>query len=492
MKKFRKEWLCLALLFCVCFFGTTAEAKKSYTIHEGIYIGDVDVSGMTVAEATEAVNAAVETAKTAELTLECVNGEVVFVTPADLGIKWVNKKVADEAVNVGQVGNVVERYKALKDLEKENMVFPIEYEFDEALLDEILVAQCEPFNVEAVNVSLVRENGEFQVVGGTQGLAIDTEAAKTEVTEFLTTKWDGKSAMIKLPVIVDEPLGSAEELAKVKDVIGTYTTEYRASGATRCANIATGCSKINGATLYPGETYDLLEVVCPFTVANGYAMAGSYLNGMVVDSLGGGICQVSTTLYNALLRAEVEIGERHNHSMVVSYVSPSADAAIAESTNLNFTFTNTLEHPIYIEGFTSPNKTVTFNIYGVETRPENRQVRFETEIVETIHPTTENIVQTVDQPLGFSSIQNAYLGYKARLWKIVTVDGVEESREIVNTSKYKMVPRTITVGVSTPDVNAYNEMQAAIATGSVDHVKAMADMFAQRAAEQAAQQAPPQ
>ena len=93
----------------------------------------------------------------------------------------------------------------------------------------------------------------------------------------------------------------------------------------------------------------------------------------MVDSLGGGICQVSTTLYNAVLLSELEVTERHNHSMIVTYVDPSADAAIAESAGKDFKFVNNTDHPIYIDGHCE-NKNITFTIYGVETRSAEREV----------------------------------------------------------------------------------------------------------------------
>ena len=95
---------------------------------------------------------------------------------------------------------------------------------------------------------------------------------------------------------------------------------------------------MNGVTIYPGEEFSFYDTVKPFTEANGYYLAGSYMNGQVVDSFGGGICQVSTTLYNAVLLAELEVTERYPHSMVVSYVNRSADAAIAESSGKDFKY----------------------------------------------------------------------------------------------------------------------------------------------------------
>lgn len=110
----------------------------------------------------------------------------------------------------------------------------------------------------------------------------------------------------------------------------------------------------------------------PFTEENGYAPAASYANGTVVESFGGGICQVSTTLYQAVLQAELEVTERHNHSMIVKYVEPSMDAAIAEGAK-DFRFVNNTEAPIYIEGYTYGGK-IYFNLYGEEYRSADRKV----------------------------------------------------------------------------------------------------------------------
>jgi vancomycin resistance protein YoaR len=200
------------------------------------------------------------------------------------------------------------------------------------------------------------------------------------------------------------------------------------------------------------------------------------MNGKVVDSLGGGICQVSTTLYNAVLKSELEVTERFNHSMIVSYVDPSADAAIAESSGKDFKFVNNLDYPIYIEGYTE-NKKITFNIYGKETRDAGHSVKYESEVLEVISPTTDQIYADSSKPIGYIVSDSAHTGYKARLWKVVTENGVEVSREQINSSTYKMTPRSATVGTATDDPNAYNEIMAAIGTGSIDHVKNVISML---------------
>lgn len=97
----------------------------------------------------------------------------------------------------------------------------------------------------------------------------------------------------------------------------------------------------------------------------------------MVDTYGGGICQVSTTLYNAVLKAELQVDERHNHTMLVSYVDPSKDAAIAEGL-MDFVFTNNTDAPIYIYGV-GYQGTLNFTIYGHETRDPNRSISFRSE-----------------------------------------------------------------------------------------------------------------
>ena len=394
-----------------------------------------------------------------------------------LGLVWTNPEIIDEAAKMGTEGNIIQRYKALRDLEHENKVFPLELAIDKEKTVTFIGEQSARYNVEALNAGLKREDGQFVIEGGQTGVRIDAEVSADLLEDYILTKWDRASDIaMGLEIVIEQPQGNTEELLRVKDVLGSYTTSYKSSGKARSANVNNGCVLIDGTTLYPGEEFSTYKAVSPFTEANGYYPAGSYLNGMVVDSLGGGICQVSTTLYNAVLLAELEVTERHNHSMIVSYVDPSADAAIAESSGKDFRFVNNTDAPIYIEGILK-DKTITFNIYGVESRSADRVVTYESETISVTHPDSERIIATTSQPVGFVDIQSAHIGYKAKLWKVVKENGVEVSRTEVNKSNYAMSPRTATVGIATADPNVLNAMQAAIATGSIDYVSAVASTF---------------
>lgn len=463
--------LLFSALFLVCICCSNVEAAQEETIKNGVYAGEVDLSGKTVEEAQYAIASYVSEVESMELTLVAVDGNTVTVTAGELGMTWANTDLPGEALAVGRSGNVIERYKRIKDLQAQSLSLPVKLEFDINAINTVLVERCMKYDQRAVNVSLKKaEDGSFEVVDGQAGNVLDIDTSIDVIYNFLTTQWNQKPASIELCITVEEPRGSAEELADVKDLLGSFTTSYRTSGAARSRNVENGIALINGTVLYPGEEFSTYKMVAPFTTANGYDMADSYLNGKVVQSLGGGICQVSTTLYNAVLRAELEVTERHNHSMIVSYVDPSADAAIAESAGKDFKFVNNLDYPIYIEGITE-NKKMTINIYGMDTRAENRTVEYQSEVLEVIHPTADAIYTDASQPIGYIITQSAHTGYKARLWKIVKEDGTEVSREQVNSSNYKVSPRSATVGVATGDPNAYNEIMAAVGTCNIDHVR---------------------
>lgn len=489
MKKMVKRGYYLVLgLMCMFLYGMSVQAKGEDTIKTGIFAGDIDLSGMTEAEAKAAVEEYVAGLQDVEITLLAAADTEVVVTAGDMGIVWANPELVTEAAEIGTHGNVIERYKILKDLEHENKIYPIELSFDLQAINDILTERCVKYDVKAVNFSLKRADGEFQIVEGQTGYMLDVETSIDLINDYLIGEWDHQPCTIALDIAVDEPKGSAEELAQVTDILGSFTTSYSTSGASRRANVENGCSLIDGITLYPGEEFSTYDNVAPFTQANGYYMAGSYVNGKVVDSLGGGICQVSTTLYNAVLNAELEVTERHNHSMIVSYVDPSADAAIAESSGKDFRFVNNLDYPIYIEGYTKDRK-ITFNIYGKETRDAGHEVRYESEVLEVINPPADLIYADASQPIGYIVTESAHIGYKARLWKVVTENGVEVSRTQINSSSYKMVPRSATVGTATSDPAAYEEIVAAIGTGSVDHVKNVIAILQAQAASQSAEAA---
>jgi len=484
-RHYKRIGLSVFALAIVLGTGLNVQAQEEEKIKDGIFISGVEVSGMTGEEAAQAVQDYVEELGDVMITLEAAEGNEVQVSARELGVTWSNPEVVDEAMEIGMHGNVIQRYKIMKDLQHENQIFDLEFDFDIAAIDEVLRNQCTQFDQEAIDLNLKREDGQFVIEEGQVGYRLDVETSIDTIYDKLVSEWQEKPCSIALNIDVEQPKGTIEELEKVQNLLGTFTTSFKTSGTARSANVVNACELIDGVMLYPGEEFSTLDEITPFTTANGYYAAASYLNGKVVDSLGGGICQVSTTLYNAVLKSELEVTERYNHSMIVNYVDPSADAAIAESAGKDFKFINTTDAPVYIEGIIK-NKKVTFNIYGQETRSSDRKVTYVSEILEVINPTVDAITADPGQPIGYVAVyQSAHIGYKAKLWKVVTENGKEVERSQVNYSSYKMTPRYATVGVATGDPNALNEMLAAIGTGSLDHVKNVIALLQAQAAQPA-------
>lgn len=466
----------------------TVERDLSGTIMNGIYIDNIDLSGKTYDEAVKLVKDRISTMSEAVITVNSIDDHKIQVTAADIGISWEDEETVADALYVGRSGNIVERYKQKKDLEHEKKIYPLKFHFDKDIVTSIIDEQSQLYSVEAQEPTLSKADGDFSITPGTTGKKIDVNAS---VSRFMSKldNFDGSDMEIDLKIVEDAPKATVEDLEKIHDLLGTYTTSFSSSGADRSGNVRNGTSLVDGTLLMPGESFSMYQTVSPFTEANGYYLAGSYLNGMVVESLGGGICQVSSTLYNAVLRAELQVDERYNHSMIVTYVDLSSDAAIS-GTSKDFKFTNNSDYPIYIEGLTTSEKQVVFNIYGVETRPENRKVSFESVKLSETVPTGEKIVADSSMALGTISVQSAHTGYKGELWKVVTVDGVQTERVQINSSNYLPTPKTATVGMATDNPTALAMMQAAIATGSIDTVKGtIGELNAAAAAAQAAAEA---
>lgn len=461
----KNKWLAgflICFIAVLCFAGFPSEAKAADDkIAMGIFLDDVNVSGMTMEEAMIAVNDHIAS-KSEETVTFTIDGDPLEVSRGELGIAWNNPEVVEDAFAIGKRGNLIKKYKEIKDLEFNDKVFPLTYAADPELVQTVVTEECTKFNKEAVDMGLEKTANGFVVLEGENGVVVDEAAAVETVKTFIEEQFTGAQATIEIPVMIDKPQGSAEELAKVKDVLGTFKTSFRSSAANRSKNVSTGAGHINGTVLYPGETFSTHDVVTPFSVANGYAMAGSYLNGKTVESLGGGICQVSSTLYNAVLMAELEVVERSPHSMLVSYVQESADAAIA-GTYKDFKFKNNSDAPIYIEGYTTSDKQVVFTIYGQETRPANRKITYTNKILSTT-PAVTQLIADGAQGIGYHMVESGHNGCKAELYKNVYIDGKLESSERVNKSSYMVSNRCVYYGVN-GDPNLSARLQQCIAAG---------------------------
>ena len=468
----RRVWLRLFFCAVLCAFflsaaGSGAEEKAS----KGIFIEGIDVGGMTRDEVKKAIREKVKELGNTSATL-LIGDTQVHCCLNDLGVRWSNPEILDEVFYLGMTGNIVKRYKDQKDLEHSTRSFSISYTADEETLYSYLKG-CESYNTEPVEATIyVTDELTPGVDGGTDGITLRVEDSVQAAAERIR-KWDGKSELfLELPVDRTPPETPYETLAVISDVLGSATTDYSASSSARAANVENGCRKISGSLIWPGEEFSVTAAVTPFSAENGYYQAPSYEENRVVDSYGGGICQVSTTLYNAVLKAELEITARSNHTMVVSYVPLSKDAAIAEGV-MDMAFVNTLEDPVFIIGYCYGG-TITFTVFGHETRPANRTLEFESRTLETIQPTRTKMYADPTQAVGYiNTTTSPHTGYSAELWKNIYIDGELVDSVRVNSSYYNAVGTIYSIGVATSNAALSNAMYTAISSNNLASVQAV-------------------
>lgn len=436
-----------ALLFGMTTQQAVAEEAETDTIYEGVWLDSISVGGETPEQAKRLYQNYLDDLE--QLTLEfTLKDESYSVCMEELEPEADVDAAVDAAYAYGRRGNVLKRWREITDVARDEVEIPVELTFDESKLEDLLNENLSDYITPAKNAGLVFEDGSLKVIPGENGKELNSEETVDKVKEAIQA-WSGKSSedVLQIAVATNEliPEHSSDELAEVTDLLGSFNTYYSSGDPSRNNNIMNAANKISNTVVYPGEEFDTMSHLLPFTTANGWSYAGAYLNGEVISDIGGGICQVSTTLYNAVLNAELEISERHPHSMAVGYVQLSADAALNEGTK-NFRFVNNTDNPIFVYAYASGG-TMHVSVYGREYRPEGRTVEYKNEILEVI-PAGEPI-QTIDeaQPAEYREVkQSAHTGYRARLWKYIYENGELVDKILVNTSTYNSSPERVTIG----------------------------------------------
>ena len=424
-------------------------------ISNGIYIDEVNVSQMTKDEASEAVDNFIQSLQQKEIIIT-VGDKSARTSLGDMGYSYDLKDSIDQAFTIGRCGNLIKRYKEIKDIEQESKVFPVEFTMDDAKLKEFIAKEVGAFNIEPVNASVIRKNGQFVYTDHTIGSRVNVDFTSDTIMNIILYNWDRTDINVQAFTEEDMPEYTREDVEKIDSIRGSFSTEYKSSAEGRAANLANGAKLINNAVIYPDETFSGYEYLTPFTPANGYYSAGAYAQGKVIDSIGGGACQVTTTLYNAVLFAELDIVERAAHSMTISYADLGRDAAIA-GTYKDLKFINSTDYPILIEAYTKGRK-ITFNIWGHDDRKDKRRVDFVTIVKSETKPPADVVTKDSTKPVTYRKVtQSAHTGYKAELYKIIYNDGVEVSRTLVNKSSYMPAPRYVTIGTMEIDEQPVEE-----------------------------------
>lgn len=412
------------------------------TFYEGTTVEGVDVSRMTLSNALDYWRDRVE-ARNAGRTVRLDDG--TSITAGELGYTSDYASVLTAAWSHGRSGTLEERYA----LASSRMQNPAAYAihrtlYSDTLVDQFVQMQALKIDREPVDASVADfnvETYEFTFNPSGTGRQLDAGALRRDVISAL----EAGGGDVHLSVAERPPEITTEQIGGMYGLIDYAITNANSSSKARLNNITLAMSMINGTKLAPGETFSFNDAVGQRTSARGFKKATAYSGGEVTEQVGGGICQVSTTLFNAAVKADMRIDERHNHSLTVHYVDKGKDATV-DWGNQDLRFTNTSADDIYICCYLTDDKRVRFGIFG-RLLPDGEKITLDAVTVRVNKYETE---YQPDPSLSHGELavaQEGRDGYKAEAYKVRwDAAGNELSRELLCTSIYKTKNEIILYG----------------------------------------------
>lgn len=426
-------------------------------IYPGVTVQEVNIGGMTKEEAknklTETFVTSIENKKLS-IKIEDKQYELIY---SDINPKYDIDATVEEAYKLGKKDGVLSRYISIKSNNSKSKEVPIKFSYNEENLKEyeekLQIAVNQPAKDAAVSI----QKNNIVIKPETEGKTVNLDTLDQKLKENINGDINSDNS-VSIDLEVTKPKITQEDLSKIKGVMGTFSSNYSTSPEGRCNNIEIATSAINGTIVMPGEIFSFNDVVGPRTAERGYKEAGTYVGNKIEPGIGGGICQVSTTIYRAAMKANLRSIERTNHSMAVGYAQPGLDATVSYG-YLDYKFKNTYDFPIYIQGNTS-GKVVTYSIYGDPSALNGRTYDMASEILETIPPETK-VVDDSSLPVGQEVTEGAGMtGYRARAYQITYENGSEVNREVVSTDTYASVGIVVKKGTQPVDATQQPETTA--------------------------------
>lgn len=416
--------------------------KWDELIYPGVMIEDVDLSGKSMGEALKIIK---EKYSNKILDKEIVinaDGKEYKIGYEQLRARYNISNVVKEAFEYGKDLKTFDKKKLIDSEDKHQL--SLEFEYNDSVVSSVIETIKKDINKEAINAKIsMPTRGNFLVTDEVLGKKIKEEELKKEILEAVNGDVNVDSIKINAPIEEVEPKVKAESLRNINAKIAGAETQYRNSDSGRATNIELGAKTINGLLMMPGDVFSFNELVGDTTADKGYKDAGIIVNNQLTKGLGGGICQVSTTLYQAVLKTGLYSVQRTNHSLLVGYAEPGQDATISYD-YLDYKFKNTFEYPIYIEGY-SYNNELYFNIYSNESL-KNRSYKITSEITETLKP---KVTQVKDPKLyvGESKVVlQDFTGYKVTVYREIYENGKFVEKEVISKDTYPAVDGEVNIG----------------------------------------------
>lgn len=400
-------------------------------IYPGVKVENTDLSGKTKEEALNLLKQQYGDVMLKKKINISAAGKTYTIDYPSLNAKYNIDENVNTAFSMGKNLTLFNKYKAIKYPEAKTL--KLEFTYDAAPVDDVINNIQKDTDKDPVNASIVlARGGSFKINPDQKGAKLKVDELKKSILEQINGSLSG-DIDIKAPIEELSANCTADNLSSINTLISSFSTNYSSSSENRAANIELATKAINGKYYLPGETFSFNDVVGQRTDARGYKAAPVIIGNKVDTDLGGGICQVSSTLYNAIIRANIKSTERTHHTIPSSYVDLGMDATV-DYGNIDYKFKNNLSYPIYVEAYTE-NRNIHFNIYSNKELAKTKYDLYN-EIYQQIQPTVK-YVDDPKLPAGSTEIdQTAYTGYKVKVYKRKYENGVYVGQELVSDDYY--------------------------------------------------------
>lgn len=409
-------------------------------VYPRVYIEDINVGGKQLMEVEQLIQKKYSDPVLAKKIEVQVNDKIYTLDYDKIEAKYNIDDIIKEAFSYGKQGNIIEKYKLIKGEEKKE--FKLKFAYNSKPIDEFIDRIEAEVNKDPKDAKISITNGNIHITNEVTGTKIQKDKLKQAIVAQINGELSQQDIKIEAPMETTTPEITREKLSAINSSISSFSTSFTTSTANRINNIELATKAINGTLLMPGETFSFNEIVGERTRARGYKEAGVIVGDKIESGLGGGICQVSSTLYNAILHANIKADERRNHSLPLAYVGKGLDATV-DWGNIDLKFTNTLDKLIYIEGYTK-DKKVYFNIYSDESFTK-RSYEMVTEVF-TVQPTIK-YTNDLNRLEGESVvIKNSSNGYKVKVYRKTFENGKLINTETISNDYYRPVNGEIVRG----------------------------------------------
>uniref|UniRef100_UPI002572EA2F VanW family protein n=1 Tax=Romboutsia ilealis TaxID=1115758 RepID=UPI002572EA2F len=346
-----KKYKIVGLMAIICVLGVSINyfnKKYIYTnvIAKNIFVEGIDVSNLTKEEAINYVN---ENVILGELQLN-YNGETNVISPDEIDLKYNTSEVVEKAYNYTKTDSYFENVKRFFNLNKNSKNLEIKSLYNENKLSEKIQNISDSINVDMKNAKVyISDSGNISTSSATIGKELDIASTKESIYDAIKNK-DYKS--IDLKVNIKEPKISTEAVKSVNTLLAEFSTKFSTKDSNRVTNVVLSAKATSDVLLMPGEEFSYNNLTGKRTTSNGYKDAPVIINGKLEQDVGGGVCQVSSTLFNSVLYSGLDVTSRRNHSLKSSYVSIGRDAMVSDGGS-DFRFKNPYSHPVYIKNTVS-------------------------------------------------------------------------------------------------------------------------------------------